>query len=207
MFPRLPPRANLEHLKKEAKAILRVFKHHKPGWRLANAQHAVARGYGFSSWFTLKTHVESVTSSRRCDETRLTSGHAASPAVEGSTDAHPMVGTWMRRAKPLDTNRADHEAMMSVDVAGAIVTMTYATFGQPADESAVRVSIRADGHEHPLEPGSAEVLRARWISLRLLELILARGSEIVGRGQYEVSETGTVLIVSTADRVVVFERG
>jgi hypothetical protein len=49
----------VEHLRKEAKAVLRVFGRHQRGWRLADAQHAVARGYGFAHWSKLKAYVES----------------------------------------------------------------------------------------------------------------------------------------------------
>jgi ankyrin repeat protein len=70
----LPARPNLEHLKKQAKGLLRdylagdadavqSFGTRKPGAlppRLADAQHAVARQYGFSSWALLKHNVESL---------------------------------------------------------------------------------------------------------------------------------------------------
>src|SRR5436190_5794297 len=61
----LPERASLEHLKNEAKALLKRAKSGdaeavkqlgEP--RLANAQLAIAREYGFPSWAKLKRHVE-----------------------------------------------------------------------------------------------------------------------------------------------------
>ncbi len=71
----LPSRPNLEHLKKQAKALLRhylagdtdalrSFGARKPGApspKLADAQHALAREYGFPSWARLKHNVESLT--------------------------------------------------------------------------------------------------------------------------------------------------
>ena len=71
----LPTRPSLEHLKKQAKALLRdftagdaeavaAFGPRRPGAappKLADAQHALARAYGFASWTTLKQHVESLT--------------------------------------------------------------------------------------------------------------------------------------------------
>jgi ankyrin repeat protein len=69
----LPAHPNLEHLKKEAKALLRDFKLQKPAAinrfnsspgtirpKLSDAQHLIAREYGFESWAKLKEHVESL---------------------------------------------------------------------------------------------------------------------------------------------------
>jgi len=69
----LPPHPNLEHLKKQAKALLRDFKEGKPDAirkftalqlktlpRLSDAQYLVARDYGFDSWSKLKEQVESL---------------------------------------------------------------------------------------------------------------------------------------------------
>lgn len=53
MSESLPPRANLEHLKKEAKALLRKDRKKK----LADVQRTIARKYGFASWAKLKEHV------------------------------------------------------------------------------------------------------------------------------------------------------
>lgn len=67
----LPPNPNLKHLKKQAKALLRAFRRNEPEAveafgtlglkrtpKLADAQHLVAREYGFRTWPELKTHVE-----------------------------------------------------------------------------------------------------------------------------------------------------
>jgi ankyrin repeat protein len=69
----LPSHPNLEHLKKEAKALLRDFKLQKPAAinifnsspgtirpKLSDAQHLIAREYGFDSWAKLKESVESL---------------------------------------------------------------------------------------------------------------------------------------------------
>src|SRR5580700_2956138 len=52
----LPEKPNLEHLRKQAKDRL----HATPGIKLADAQHLLAREYGFASWPKLKEHVESL---------------------------------------------------------------------------------------------------------------------------------------------------
>ncbi|MBM3822655.1 MAG: ankyrin repeat domain-containing protein [Verrucomicrobia bacterium] len=80
----LPPRPNLEHLKNQAKDLLRSYRagdpsaarrfressqsgqdvpdapHPAPSISLANAQCVIAREYGFESWTKLKEHVEAV---------------------------------------------------------------------------------------------------------------------------------------------------
>lgn len=54
----LPPNPNLEHLKKQAKALLEKIRQQNANATLVDAQHALAREYGFPSWPKLKTHVE-----------------------------------------------------------------------------------------------------------------------------------------------------
>lgn len=69
----LPEHPNLEHLKKQAKALLREFEEKKPAAiekfnslpgkirpKLSDAQHLIAREYGFESWAKLKERVESL---------------------------------------------------------------------------------------------------------------------------------------------------
>jgi len=62
MSRELPQKPNLEHLKKQAKDLLRKLE--KDGAaespKLADAQHLIAREYGFANWAKLKEHVESV---------------------------------------------------------------------------------------------------------------------------------------------------
>jgi len=59
----LPPAANLEHLRKQAKLRLRALRVRTSEARLADAQLAVARDYGFASWRALKTAIEQAGSS------------------------------------------------------------------------------------------------------------------------------------------------
>lgn len=54
----LPSRPNLEWLRKTAKQRLAELRKTDPGAKLADAQRAVAREYGFPSWRKLKAHVE-----------------------------------------------------------------------------------------------------------------------------------------------------
>jgi len=74
MSRELPPRPSLEHLRKQAKDLLRAIQRgdsaslerartaaRPPGaaLQLADAQHVVANEYGFADWAALKRHVES----------------------------------------------------------------------------------------------------------------------------------------------------
>src|SRR5215471_10075101 len=69
----LPPQPSLEHLKKQAKVLLRDFEQQKPEAvkkftalklkaqpKLSDAQHVIARDYGFDSWSKLKEQVASL---------------------------------------------------------------------------------------------------------------------------------------------------
>lgn len=57
----LPDDANLEWLRKQAKRQLRELRHSNPDAKLADAQFALAKQLGFSSWRALKAHVDSLT--------------------------------------------------------------------------------------------------------------------------------------------------
>lgn len=62
---RLPARPSLEHLRKQAKDELRRMRETNPGARLADAQYAIARHYGFESWPRLVRHVGLIQSAER----------------------------------------------------------------------------------------------------------------------------------------------
>ena len=76
----LPPRPNLDHLKKQAKDRLRALQATSPDAQLADAQHALARDYGFDSWPKLKAHVEALAAS----VPELPTPTPAPPAASGS---------------------------------------------------------------------------------------------------------------------------
>ena len=54
----LPARPSLDHLRKQAKALLQALRQQNPDASLSEAQHVLAREYGFASWPKLKAHVE-----------------------------------------------------------------------------------------------------------------------------------------------------
>lgn len=57
----LPDSPNLDWLRKQAKSHLGELRRTDPEAKLADAQFALARNYGFSSWRALKAHVDSLT--------------------------------------------------------------------------------------------------------------------------------------------------
>lgn len=57
---KLPARANLEHLKNEARQRLKTMRAQSAQARLAEAQLSVARSYGFPSWRKLKSYVDAL---------------------------------------------------------------------------------------------------------------------------------------------------
>jgi len=77
MSRELPAKPSLEHLKKQAKELLHDFRQGVPAAverfrsyasastladpKLADAQHVIARDYGFASWMKLKEHVDALT--------------------------------------------------------------------------------------------------------------------------------------------------
>lgn len=74
MSRQLPANPNLEHLKKQAKEL----QHSVPQRKLADAQHQLAKEYGFDNWAKLKSHVEAL--SRTPGESLREAVHEMNPA-------------------------------------------------------------------------------------------------------------------------------
>src|SRR5262245_47353971 len=66
-----PSRPNFEHLKKQAKEKLRELRRANPATKLADAQHAIARQYGFVNWAQLKEVVNAIERARARPEDRV----------------------------------------------------------------------------------------------------------------------------------------
>ena len=82
----LPESPNLEWLRKQAKHRLDELRRTKPAARLAEAQLAVAREYGFPSWRALKAHVDSLSVEGRLFEAARTGDLETLTAL---LDRHP----------------------------------------------------------------------------------------------------------------------
>ena len=209
MSQKLPSRPNLDHLKKQAKDTLRVFRRRSPDWKLADAQRAIARGYGFSSWPDLKQQVEA----RKHHAQRLappSEDALTAPAdrvTKGST--HPIDGTWI--SSPANSNRSDFQpssggVVLEFEVTADRINITQISTDALGREVAVKMTICADGHEHPVPFGDGLVLRAHWASAQVLETTIKSRGRTIGTGTYEVSPDRRSLVVSTGEQVLVFER-
>lgn len=202
----LPPFPNLEHLKGQAKDVLRVGRRRTPAWKLADAQHAIARGYGFTNWPELKTHVESL---RRQPAVSSSTRQAHAEQTRNGHDEHPIVGTWILNASRSTLHTAQLRpdgVMLEFGVTGDTITMTQVVVDPSGHDVAVNLAIRADGQQQPVRFGKGLVLEARWTASHVLEAVFTNGEQIVSRGTYQVSEDGQTLAFTTADVHVVFDR-
>jgi hypothetical protein len=86
----LPSHPSLEHLKKQARARLRELHRTNPGAKLADAQHLMAKEYGFASWAKLKAYVEMIAQS---------GGSASRPAGQADASDDHGFDRYTARAK------------------------------------------------------------------------------------------------------------
>ena len=102
----LPVNPDLEHLKKQAKALLQDFRRKDPqavqkfnslklktAPRLSDAQRLIAREYGFESWSQLKKHVDAVSDStaRAVQLARKAVHDDDAPALRGVLEQYPLL--------------------------------------------------------------------------------------------------------------------
>jgi len=182
MSRHLPPHPNLEYLKKQAKESLRDMLQQDPAFKLADAQHAIAREYGFSSWPKLKAHVDSL-------------------------QTNPFVGAW---AANLSKSRRHpyspfHSATLDVAVVGDTVTITDVVVDASGREERHENALQVDGKEHPSEYGGY-LLVARWLGSHALEAVVKKNGEVEGRVTYEVSADSATLTILADDQVFVCDR-
>lgn len=101
MAKSLPPRPDLEWLKKTAKQRLAELRAHDTGAKLHQAQHAVAEEYGFKSWRALKAHVDTasldgqiiaaVTAGKANELAALLDQHPAKLRITGGGWVRPLL--------------------------------------------------------------------------------------------------------------------
>jgi Glyoxalase superfamily protein len=192
MSRHLPEHPNLDHLKKQAKALLGDLERRNPGAKLADALHAVAREYGFATWPQLKSHVESL------------------------IPENPFVGRWTADVSKSKRHPANQfqRATLEFAVVGDTVTITDVVVTASGQEERGTNTILADGGEHPSSNGY--VLMARWLGSHALEAITKKDGHHVGHVRYAVSADRTTLTLSAvssaydgypaAEQVSVFDR-
>ena len=218
MSQRLPSFPNLDLLKKQAKDVLRVSRYRGRVWRLADAQHALARGYGFSSWPYLKRHVESMRRKpgsaaasvprKQRDKTAAdASALAAAAHSQPRCSNHPIVGTWVaRQTTDVNHDSRANNVVVEFELADDTIVLTQIAADPAGRDVAMKIAIQIDGLDHPIQFGNDLTLQARWTNERTLETITKHGDQAVATGTYEVAVNGQSLVVSTPDRLVVFER-
>lgn len=184
MSRNLPARPNLEYLRNEAKDLLARLRQQDPNAQLTDAQHALARDYGFASWPKLKSRVE----------------------AEVVVAESPFAGRWVAdiaRSKRHPANPFRRATIVfavkgnSVDVAHEVVDET----GKVVRE---RQTFQADGVAYPMSHGIA--LTVAWRGARSFETVATQRGLVVGRGHYTVSEDGRTLTVTDENQVIVLDR-
>jgi hypothetical protein len=173
MSRQLPAHPNLEHLKSQAKARLEDIRQRQPDSKLADAQHAIAREYGFVNWAQLKAHVD------------------AAP-VES-----PFAGTWIANldaSTPHPRNKF-RSATLRFEVDGERMSIQSAMVDELGREERGRNTMQVDGQERELGPGLVVV--AGWMSPRAFETVATREGRIIGQGTYAVSADRKMLTIST----------
>ena len=189
MSRQLPARPNLEHLKKQAKDLLPALQRRDPAAQLADAQHALAREYGFASWPKLKTHVEL---------------QAATAAIAAS----PFAGVWKANIAESTPHPANvfASATIQFDIVGDVVRITDVVVDAAGREERRVNIIRADGRDHLSEGGHGYSLRATWRHARLLETVATQHGHVVGTGSYEVAADDTTLTIAADQQRIVLDR-
>jgi len=181
----LPERPSLEYLKHEAKDLLATLRARTPEARLAQAQHALARQYGFASWPRLRRHVE---------------GAALS--------ASPFAGAWTANlpdSTPHPANRF-RGATLEFSVRDNVLTIGQVLIGESGQEERSRTALHVDGCEHGSDDRPGLVLVATWRGSRAFRVVATQDGKTVGAGLYEVSADGGRLSVTTDDMHLVFDR-
>lgn len=190
MSRNLPPHPSLEHLRKQAKDFLHDLQQQNPNSKLADAQYAIAREYGFASWPKLKAYVESL-----------------STAVEPEK-ANPFAGKWtanLLKSKRHPGNQFQ-SATMEFTVDGNIVTIIDVIVDETGHEITGKNTILVDGIDHPSENGGGYVLVAKWNGPRLIETMAKKDGQAAGWGKYEVAEDGQTLTISGDEQLIVLDR-
>jgi hypothetical protein len=174
----LPFRPNLEHLKKQAKALLRDLQAGRPDAQLADAQHQLAREYGFSSWPALHAHVE---------------------ALGTQSAVHPLAGTWTWHAETSATRTEPYRQItLLVDVDNDVVTIRDVMVDASGQELRNENVLRVDGEPHAQPHGYG--ITACWVGTHALEAVGTKDGRVEGRVTYQVSLDGRTLTLLANER-------
>ena len=191
MSRNLPFHPNLEHLKKQAKDLLRRLKLQNNSLKLADAQNILAHEYGFASWPKLKIYVESLP-----------------PRAEEVRAQNPFAGKWetnLLKSKRHPANQFQ-SATLQFSVDNNTVTIGDVVVDESGQVETDKHTIMVDGIEHPSEQANGYSLIARWRGSRILETLAIKDGNQVGWGKYEVSEDDKTMTISGDEQVIVLDR-
>jgi hypothetical protein len=183
MSRQLPPFPHLEHLRRQAKSLLQALQQDNPLARLADAQHALAREYGFASWPKLKAHVEAASAGRRA-----------------------LAGKWIANIERSSRHPDNpfRRASLQLEVRGDLVTIVDVVHAADGREERTKNVLHADGRDYAQPHGF--VVTASWQGDRTIAWEVRRNGGVEGRGRYEVSDDGSTLTLVANDQVFVFDR-
>ena len=189
MSRQLPPRPNLEHLRKQARERLEQLQQQDRSAQLADAQHALAREYGFASWPALKAGVED----------RLAA------FVQGT---RLFAGAWTADLAKSQRHPANQfqSATIVFDVDGDDLRMSDLVVDEAGREEPHVNTIRADGRARVAEPRRGYTVRARWRDPYTLETVGLKDGQPIGGATYAVSPDGRTLTISAEQQLIVLER-
>jgi hypothetical protein len=189
----LPPHPNLDHLKKQAKDVLYRMKQENSAAKLADAQLAIAREYGFASWPKLKAYVDSLSA-------------GLGPAESELASTSPFVGKWtanLSKSKRHPGNQF-RSAVLQITEADNSLTMIDVMVDDSGREHRGKNTILVDGQSHAAENGY--VLTARWRGPHILVTEASKDGPVIGWGKYEISEDAQTLTISGDEQVIVLDR-
>jgi hypothetical protein len=189
MSRQLPPRPNLEYLRKEAKDLLEVLQRQDPSAQLADAQHALAREYGVASWPALKTSVDE----------RL---------AAFAQGAQLFAGAWkadLARSQRHPANQFQ-SATIVFEVDGQDLRMSDVCVDETGREEQHVNTIRADGRERAAEPRRGYSVRANWRDPLTLEAVGFKDGQVIGGATYALSPDGETLTVVADQQLIVLQR-
>jgi hypothetical protein len=149
----LPPNPNLEHLKKQAKALLDKLRQGNPDATLVDAQHTLAREYAFPSWPKLKAHVEALPAA--ADAPQPIAAPAPRPMFDRFThDARKALFFSRFEASQLGRIRIapEHVLLGVMKDAGGLTQALLTTAGVTVEEARRATTVADAPREEIVEP-------------------------------------------------------
>jgi ketosteroid isomerase-like protein len=194
MSQRLPVRPNLDQLKRHAKTVLRLARADRRNWRLADAQRAIALGFGFSSWSDLKRQVLAAPSASASNGP----SSMTEPPRASSREETALAGIWICEGEIRTT--------LGIELTEGAIVLTQLTEDGTGRPIANTLVLNDNGEERPLPHRDDLTIRAHWRDARSLCTTVRRGGHTVAEGTYTVASDGRTLSTETGSLRHVFTR-